>query len=65
MADQPTILPCPFCGAQPVVEPWHGAHPDTTMIGCQNDAACHALPNVVGDTKEEAIARWNQRPRKA
>lgn len=54
------MLPCPFCGAQPELEPWHGGPPTKRLVWCGNEA-CAVAPMVTGDTKAEAIARWNQR----
>jgi len=56
-----TILPCPFCGSQPMIEPWHGGPKTKRLIGCQNDGGCAVQPAVTGKTRKEAIAHWNQR----
>lgn len=52
---------CPFCGAVPDIEPWHGGEPTKHLVSCQNED-CWVQPGVSGPTKDEAIARWNQRP---
>lgn len=57
----PSLLkPCPFCGSQPVIEPWHGGGPNKHRIGC-DDEMCHANPAVTGYNKSVAVARWNSR----
>lgn len=54
------LLPCPFCGDAPEVEPWHGGGPNKHMVGCVNDN-CSAQPDVAGATRAKAIAAWNRR----
>ena len=54
-------LPCPFCGADPNVIPWHGGGKRKRMVVCQNDA-CHIGPSVTGSTRARAVARWDDRP---
>ena len=44
-----------------VVEPWHGGGPDKHMVSCV-DESCDLSPGVTGETKAEAIERWNNRP---
>ena len=54
-------LPCPFCGAPPVVEPWHGGPATKTMVSC-DEQDCHAgMVYVVADTATAAIELWNVR----
>lgn len=57
---KPNLLGCPFCGKQPLMEPWHGGGPTKTAIHCSNDE-CHAEPMVTGETELLAIAHWNTR----
>lgn len=54
------ILPCPFCGKTPTIQPWHGGAPTKMLIGCENEE-CQVQPNVTGETKDEAVARWQKR----
>ena len=55
------MKPCPFCGADPTMEPWHGGAPTKQRIGCDNQEYCDVLPGVTGETPQEAAARWNAR----
>lgn len=56
------MLPCPFCGAAAEIEPWHGGAPTKIMISCSDgEYNCDICPTVVGETREEAISRWNMR----
>jgi hypothetical protein len=55
-----TLKPCPFCGAAPEHEPWHGGGPDKTMVWCVSED-CVASPSVVGETQDLAADKWNQR----
>lgn len=61
------LLPCPFCGGEPTIRPWHGGRPTKKLILCSNgdyydeDGGCSAGPSVCGETEEEAAAAWNRR----
>lgn len=52
--------PCPFCGAQPIIQPWHGGGPRKRLVGCDNDD-CDLRPCVARSTRGKAIAAWNRR----
>ncbi len=50
------LLPCPFCGEQPIFEY------DDELLYCENcyESAGRTV-DVVGDSKEELEASWNTR----
>jgi len=54
------LLGCPFCGAMPIIERWHGGGPLKRLISCINED-CDVSPSVTGQRPAEAIARWNHR----
>lgn len=54
------LLGCPFCGAIPIMERWHGGGPLKRLISCINED-CDVSPSVTGQRPSEAIARWNHR----
>lgn len=67
---EPEALPCPFCGSPATIEYWHGGRPSKRMISCSDaadtpfgrpDATCHVGPSVTGETRAEALRRWNGR----
>jgi len=53
-------LPCPFCGRQPTIQPWHGGGPRKRMVGCGSNECC-VNPGVCGASRKTALANWNQR----
>lgn len=53
-------LPCPFCGEQPTVKPWHGGGPRKTMVECES-GECPAGPSSVGSSRARAVRKWNTR----
>lgn len=54
MSDTPKPLPCPFCGEEPVVEPWYRFN--WHSIVCRS-----CITELSKPTKAEAIAAWNRR----
>ena len=59
-APAPVILPCPWCGSQPTIEPWHGGGPHKHAVHCDSED-CKAGPMVTGETRSKAIAAWDRR----
>jgi hypothetical protein len=52
--------PCPFCGEDPFIEPWHGGGKGKRLISCINEL-CHVQPMVSGGSRTTALKRWNVR----
>jgi hypothetical protein len=62
--DTITLLPCPFCGAQPTSRAYSTGVPgmedcDGWMIACRQ-AGC-GLAHIDGDDEAQAAAKWNAR----
>ena len=58
----PNLKPCPFCGSEAEIEFWHGGKPSKRMVSCADDTGtCEVAPQVTGETKREAIEKWNRR----
>lgn len=60
------LLPCPFCGHDAHIRPWHGGAPTKQLVACgalYDDEAdiCRVSPGVTGETPKEAAERWNAR----
>lgn len=53
-------MPCPFCGAKPFIQPWHGGGAQKKMLDCQNEN-CHVGPTVTGANRQMTVKRWNTR----
>lgn len=51
---------CPFCGAQPTIQPWHGGRPRKRLVACVNEG-CVVSPSVAGATRQSALEKWNRR----
>jgi len=63
-----SIKNCPFCREKPDILSWHSPCKSAIMIACRNtentiDKVCHVAPQVVGDSFEIALQRWNKRAR--
>jgi len=54
------LLPCPFCGAQPVADVFEDEEDHFHFLSCENKA-CPANVCAVGNTGKEAAALWNTR----
>lgn len=50
--------PCPWCGAKPEAQPWHGGGPEKHLVSCSN-LGCLVAPATTGETLEEALRIWN------
>lgn len=55
------LLPCPFCGCDPMPDYCSTNDGPAYLFHCQSKN-CPAWPSVQGDTEAEAIAAWNERP---
>lgn len=55
------LKPCPICGLEPEMEPWHGSGLNSTRIGCNADF-CPVGVGVVRPSQRGAIKAWNTRP---
>lgn len=51
---------CPFCGAPPQVQFWHGGRPSKRLVSCSG-VECDVNPMVTGETRREAVERWSRR----
>ena len=58
--EEADLLTCPFCGAVPTIEPWHGGKKTKRMVACDSEA-CYVAPSVTGETFREAVDKWNMR----
>lgn len=54
------LTSCPWCGASPTIQPWHGGKPTKRMISCSS-LDCEVSPGVTGETEREAVERWERR----
>ena len=52
--------PCPFCGEQPTIQPWHGGGRGKRLVACYSEV-CYVRPGVTGYNRRVALARWNTR----
>lgn len=56
----PSLLPCPFCGSPAEIEFWHGGKPSKRHVSCSS-LDCEVSPGITGETKRKAIKKWNTR----
>lgn len=54
-----TLLPCPFCGGEPVVHPWYA------IVNCKSCGATMRDRNAPHSNREEGIKLWNTRVRES
>ena len=58
-------LPCPFCGQQPTIQPWHGGGPRKRLVTCpaneEGHEPCWIIPSACESTRARALAAWNYR----
>lgn len=69
-AGRTRLRACRFCGAEAVIEPWHGGAPTKVMISCpgivansvmgRGEVTCEVAPHVTGETFKEAAEIWNR-----
>lgn len=52
-------MPCPWCGSRPIIE----QRQNGVGIKCAGPLGgwCPIMPDLTSNTREEAIALWNQR----
>jgi hypothetical protein len=55
-----SIKACPFCDAPAQIQYWHGGRPSKRLVSCSGDD-CDINPSVTGETKAEAIEKWERR----
>lgn len=55
------LLPCPFCGAQPVTDVFEDEECHFHFVNCVNEECPAASVFVSGASPEEATALWNTR----
>lgn len=54
------LIQCPFCGASPQIEYWHGGGPEKRLISCSGED-CDVNPMVTGENERAAIDKWERR----
>lgn len=54
------LLQCPFCGGEPIMEPWHGGGVRKKRVSCDNEE-CFVQSGVTGANIKVAASRWNTR----
>jgi hypothetical protein len=60
VSEQPALLPCPFCGVTPEIQP---AHRHGFFVSCENKDCPQQPENTFdAETPEQAAERWNTRP---
>lgn len=59
MTEETKLLPCPFCGAQPEITPWH-RYSDVVVIHCTNEE-CEVGAETSAVGRELAVTAWNKR----
>ena len=58
------LLPCPFCGSDPMVHSYRNRMRQWYRVKCRNDTEhCSMIPETSAyQNLEDAAADWNQRP---
>ncbi len=64
--DTPTLLPCPFCGADAEMSRFTSRvspskNVETTQIQCGNDDYCHVTVDIQHVNEAVAVEAWNTR----
>lgn len=51
------LLPCPFCGGDAEIMPWHGGPKTKRLIECDNET-CDVHPSVTGTFMWLLVVMW-------
>lgn len=61
MSDEPTLLPCPFCGGEAAIEEIDGFSGVRKSAGCNTEGCFGFQSMTTFETRAEAVKAWNRR----